>query len=157
MEFVTATLTPWHWLTAGVLLCAIELFAPTTFLLWPGAAAILTGLLAFLLPSVGWQLQVAVFAILAVATTLAGRVFFKRDGKSDQPSLNRRGDTLIGRQVALSEAIVNGAGAVIVNNTRWRVIGPDLPAGVQIKVVSLEGASLSVEAVAPIGVTDQPG
>ncbi|OED34439.1 hypothetical protein AB833_32410 [Chromatiales bacterium (ex Bugula neritina AB1)] len=148
MDFITGELSPWHWLTAGVLMCAIELFAPTTFLLWPGTAAILTGLITFLIPILGWELQVALFAMLTVATTLAGRVFFKRDINSDQPSLNRRGDSHIGREVTLSEAIVNGTGAAIIDNSRWRVVGTDAPVNTRVTVTGLNGASLEVEITA---------
>ena len=45
MELIFAELTPWHWMTAGVLLCALELIAPTTFFLWPGVAALATGVI----------------------------------------------------------------------------------------------------------------
>lgn len=147
MELLTSELTPWHWLTIGVLMCALELFAPTTFLLWPGTAAILTGLITLLIPIHSWELQVLTFAVLAVATTLIGRIFFKRtQTATDQPSLNRLGDSYIGRRITLTEPIVNGVGSTFINKTRWRVLGPDTAGNTTMVVTGLDGASLIVEA-----------
>ena len=148
MELLTTDLTPWHWLILGILLCAIELFFPTTFLLWAGVAALATGLLTFLVPILSWQVQITLFAVLAVAITLAGRIFYRHDKETlDAPVLNRRGDSLVGRDFVLAEPIVNGEGSATLESTRWRIIGPDTEAGARMTVIKLEGASL---VVAPI-------
>lgn len=149
MEFITSELTPWHWMTVGMLLCALELIGPTTFLLWPGIAALITGVITLLIPILGWQLQVALFAILAVASTVAGRAFFKRTSNDGQQSqLNRRTDSYIGRTVTLIDAIDNGVGSTLIGNNRWRVVGPDTPAGTSMLITGLDGASLVVEPIA---------
>ncbi len=154
MEFVISTLTPWHWLTLGVLFFAIELFAPSTFLLWPAVAAIGTGLITWLSPLLGWpviswQLQIALFAILAIIATLFGRHFFKNNlnKESAYPTLNRRGESVKGRRITLTEPIVNGVGSATIDNTRWRLVGPDTPAGSNLRVTGTDGASLTVEPV----------
>lgn len=149
MELLTADLTPWHWLIFGILLCVIELFLPTTFLLWAGIAALATGMVTFLVPILNWQLQIALFAVLAVATTLAGRLFYRHDRETlDAPVLNRRGDSLVGRNFVLVEPIVNGVGSVTMDSTRWRITGPDEETGTRMTVVSIDGASLVVEPAA---------
>lgn len=149
MEFITGELTPWHWMTAGLLLCALELIGPTTVLLWPGIAALATGVITLLIPILGWELQVAIFAVLAVASTIAGREFFKRNSNEGQQSLlNRRTDSYIGRTITLIDAIVNGVGSTLIGNNRWRVVGPDTPAGTSMLVTGLDGASLVVEPIA---------
>jgi len=146
IELITTTLTPWHWMTAGLILCAFELFAPSTIFLWPGIAAILTGVIALLFPGMNWHLQVAIFAVLAIATVLAGRQFYKRKTRGPS-SLNRRAENLIGKQITLTDAIKNGVGGAFVGGTRWRVLGPDAEAGESMIVTALDGASL---VVAPI-------
>ena len=140
-------LTHWHWLTIGVVLFVFELFAPTSFLLWPAIAAVITGLFTWLLPTMGWQLQLALFALLAVAVTLAGRHFYKNkpDSTTSHPTLNRRGDSIKGRVITLEEPIVNGVGSVRIDDTRWRLIGQDAPAGTKLIVTGTEGSSLTVE------------
>lgn len=152
MEFITSELTPWHWMTAGVLITAIEVFAPTTFLLWPGIAAVVTGLITLLIPILGWQLQVALFAILAIVSTIAGRAFYTRSEKSQQQSsLNRRTDSYIGREVTLTEAIINGVGSTTIDKTRWRVVGPETAAGTRMIITGVDGASLVVEQLSKPG------
>ena len=151
MELLIADLTPWHWLILGIVLCALELAAPTSFLLWPGIAALITGLVTLLVPILNWQLQIVLFAILAVTTTLAGRMFYRRDKETlDAPILNRRGDSLVGRQFKLAQPIVNGVGSTTMDSTRWRVIGPDSDAGTRMKVLRIEGASLVVGPSEPV-------
>jgi len=146
MDFIIAELTPWHWMTAGVLLCALELIAPTTFFLWPGVAALATGLITLLVPVLGWQLQVILFALLAIASTIAGRAFYKRSTVSANTSLlNRRTDSFIGRTVTLASDIENGVGIANIDRTRWRAVGPDMPAGSKVVITALDGSSVVVE------------
>jgi len=148
MEVITGQLTPWHWMTVGVIFFVLELFAPTTVLFWPAIAAIATGIIAFLIPALGWQLQVALFAALAIAMTFIGRYFFKNKFRTESAdnTLNKRGDSLKGRTITLSEPIVNGVGSVTIDSTRWRLVGPDAPKGSTLKVVGMDGSSLIVEA-----------
>lgn len=144
IALITTTLTPWHWMTVGLLLCALELVVPATILLWPGIAALLTGVVTLLIPDTSWHLQVAIFAVLAVATTLAGRQFYKRRS-SGRSSLNRRAENLVGRHIKLTDAIENGVGGAYVEGTRWRVTGPDSEVGSSMVVIAIDGASLVVE------------
>ena len=60
--------------------------------------------------------------------------------------LNRRSDALVGRVFTLDKPIMDGSGTVRVDDTIWRVSGPDCPAGSRVKVVRADGASLTVEA-----------
>jgi membrane protein implicated in regulation of membrane protease activity len=136
---------PWTWIVAGVILTGLELVAPGAFLIWLGIAALLTGLVLFLLP-LGWELTLLVFALLAVASVFVGR-WVTRDknrGSSGEPLLNRRGDALVGRIVVLEGPIEQGRGRVRIDDTVWRVEGPDLPAGSRVRVDGVDGALLRV-------------
>jgi hypothetical protein len=66
--------------------------------------------------------------------------------ESDQPHLNRRGSQYVGREFTLEAPIVNGVGKVDVDDSTWRVRGPNLPAGSQIRVTRIDGVVLVVEA-----------
>jgi membrane protein implicated in regulation of membrane protease activity len=46
----------------------------------------------------------------------------------------------------LEKPIVDGAGTIRIEDTIWRVRGPDLPAGSRVKIASADGANLAVEA-----------
>jgi membrane protein implicated in regulation of membrane protease activity len=46
----------------------------------------------------------------------------------------------------LEKPIVDGVGTIRIEDTVWRVSGPNLPAGSRVKVASADGADLAVEA-----------
>lgn len=132
----------WLWLVAGVLLGAAEALAPGVFLIWLGIAAIGTGLVGFLLP-LTFEWSLLVFCAFSALSVLAGRRFYgSREVTSDRPFLNRRAEALIGRVFVLHEAIEHGMGRARVDDSIWRVAGPDLPAGSRVRVVAVEGAVL---------------
>jgi len=136
----------WHWMILAAVLAGIEILTPGFFFLWLGGAALLTGIVALIVPSLAWDVQVLIFALLSGVSVLAWYRFRHRLViASDDNTLNRRGEQLIGRAAALSEAIANGRGQVHIDDTVWRCEGPDLPAGTRVKVTAVRGAMLSVE------------
>jgi len=150
LQDATSSLGPWSWWILGLILLAAELAAPGVFLIWIGAAAIVVGALSLMFWDTGfwsWQIQFLVFAVLAIAFALAGRRFYaSRKETSDEPLLNRRGESLVGRTATLNEPITEGRGRIRLDDTWWSVMGPDLPAGTRVKVVASSGRDLTVEA-----------
>lgn len=146
---IIAELGPWTWWVLGMALLTAEIFLPGVFLVWIGLAAIATGILSLLFWNLAfwtWQLQLLVFAALAVAATLSGRrLFARKDAQSDQPLLNQRGESLVGRTAVLSEPIAEGRGRIRLDDTFWIVNGPDLPVGTRVRVVASNGRDLTVE------------
>jgi inner membrane protein len=144
MAEIFSTLGTWNWLIFGFLLMALELLAPGVFMFWLGLAALLVGLVSFAFnPS--WQTQLLMFAIFAVAAVPAWRYFARSAGSSsDSPFLNNRTKALIGREFTLDKPIIDGTGTVRIDDTIWRVAGPDAPAGSRVRVVQADGASLTV-------------
>jgi membrane protein implicated in regulation of membrane protease activity len=146
---IITELGPWSWWVLGMLLLAAELLMPGVFLVWIGLAAIATGALSLLLWDLSiwsWQVQALVFAAAAVVFTLAGRRHFGRaDIGSDQPLLNQRGASLVGRTATLAEPIREGRGRIRLDDTIWIVSGPDLPTGTQVRVTASNGRDLTVE------------
>ena len=145
MSEMFVTLGTWNWLIFGVILMALELIAPGVFLFWLGLAALLVGLVSFAFtPS--WQVQILMFAVFAVAAVpLWRRLSRSHAGASaDSPFLNRRADALVGRVFTLEKPIIDGAGTVRIDDTVWRIAGPDTPAGSRIRIVQADGASLTV-------------
>jgi membrane protein implicated in regulation of membrane protease activity len=148
LQNLASDLGPWSWWIFGILLLGAELVAPGVFLIWIGAAAIVIGALSLALWNAAfwsWQLQFVLFAALALVFALAGRRFYARNETSDQPNLNRRGASLIDRTATLHEPISEGRGRIRLDDTWWPVMGPDLPAGTRVKVVSAEGRELRVD------------
>ena len=148
MAEMFSTLGSWKWLIFGLILMALELLAPGIFLFWLGLAALLVGVLSFVL-QLSWQLQLLLFAVFAAAAVPLWRRLARRDGdaSSSNPFLNKRADALVGRVFTLEKPIVDGSGTVRIDDTVWRVAGPDAPAGSRVKIVRADGASLTVDAV----------
>ena len=144
-------LGPWSWWIFGAVLLALEIVVPGSFLVWIGLAAIVTGLLSNLFwtsPWWVWEVQWLIFAVLAGASVIAGRRWlYQRGNESDQPTLNDRSASLIGRTADLVEPIINGRGRVRIGDTVWIVEGPDLPAGTRVRVIGGSGSDLRVEAL----------
>ena len=147
MNEMFVTLGTWNWLIFGIILMALELIAPGVFLFWLGLAALLVGLLSFAFnPS--WQVQILMFAVFAAAAVPVWRRLARSHtaGNVNSPFLNKRADALVGRVFTLEKPIVDGAGTVRIDDTIWRVAGPDAPAGSRVKIVQADGASLTVAA-----------
>jgi membrane protein implicated in regulation of membrane protease activity len=147
MNEMFVTLGTWNWLIFGIVLMALELIAPGVFLFWLGLAALLTGLVSFAFtPS--WQVQILMFAIFAAFAVPVWRRVARNNsaGSVNSPFLNKRADALVGRVFTLEKPIVDGAGTVRIDDTVWRVAGPDAPAGSRVRIVQADGASLTVAA-----------
>ena len=145
MMGILSELGTWDWLIGGLILVGLELLAPGVFMLWLGLAAILVGLLSFVVHW-SWQLQFLAFAVFALAAVpLYRRLGSRRMEQTDQPFLNRRADALVGQVFTLEKPIIDGSGTVRVGDTVWRVSGPDAPSGSRVKVVTADGAALRVE------------
>ena len=145
MSEMFVTLGTWNWLIFGVVLMALELVAPGVFLFWLGLAALLVGLVSFAI-DLSWQTQLLLFAVFAACAVPLWRRL-ARSGtavSASNPFLNKRADALIGRVFTLEKPIIDGSGTVRIDDTIWRVAGPDAPAGSRVRIVQADGASLTV-------------
>lgn len=144
-----ASLGAWNWLILGIALMVLELLAPGIFLFWLGLAALVTGLLAFAIDA-SWQIQILAFALLTIAAVPLWRRFSVRSTNENSPFLNRRNEALIGREMTLERPIQAGIGTLNIDDTVWRVSGPDTPAGSRVRIVAADGASITVAPVDPM-------
>jgi inner membrane protein len=133
------------WLSAGVILCALEMIVPGVFLMWIGIAALLTGIAAWLLP-IGTTVQLLLFAAAALASIYFGRRWTGSDTiVSDDPLLNDRIGRLIGEVIVVTEPIISGSGRARVADGEWMVRGPDTAAGQHVRVTGAVAGVLTVE------------
>ena len=140
------SLGSWNWFILAALFLLLEVLAPGTFMLWLGLSAILVGAISLALIW-SWQAQVIAFAVFAVASIPAWRYFARKVEKPvDRPFLNRRIEGYVGREFTLDKPIVGGVGTIHIDDTVWRVKGPDCPAGSRVRIARAEGADLLVEA-----------
>lgn len=136
----------WAWVALGLILIGGEMLAPGIFLIWLGLAALVTGVVVGI-TAIGWQAAALVFALLCIVSVLVGRRLTRRSDQEPDAAtgLNDRGRQLIGRVFKLDATMTGGEGRIRVGDSSWRVIGPELLAGSEIKVVRVEGATLVVE------------
>lgn len=139
-SFVEAIGPAWTWILIGLVLMGTELAASGVFLIWLGLAALVTGLQILLVP-MPWQGQILLFGILSVLFAVVA----SRRGRAAN-TLNQGAQGLVGRDYPLSAAIVAGEGQIRVNDTLWRVTGPDAPMGARVRVTGVEGTLLTVVA-----------
>ncbi|HYS47554.1 MAG TPA: NfeD family protein [Xanthobacteraceae bacterium] len=145
MLALVVSLGAWSWIILGGILLAVELLAPGSFMLWLGLSAVLVGVISFAIDW-SWQAQGVAFAILSVISLVLWWKLGRRVKEdSDQPFLNRRAQAFVGRVFTLDKPIVGGAGTVRIDDTVWRVTGPDSPAGSRVKIARADGATLFVE------------
>jgi inner membrane protein len=136
----------WHWWAFGALLLVIELLVPGMFFLWMAEAAFVTGLVLWIQPALSWEVQIVWFSLLSLFSILVARKILARHPiATDRPLLNRRAAQYVGRTVVLSDPIINGTGRIRVDDTTWKISGPDTAAGARVKVIGAEGAILEVE------------
>jgi len=140
----------WAWLTAGVLLLALEAILPGAVIMWFGVAAIVVGLVLSVWPELGVNTQFVMFAVLSISMLAAFRLWRRNHppegtGDTNVPRLNKRATQYIGQTVTVTQAIENGQGRVAVGDSTWRASGPDAAHGTRVRVVSAEGGTLQVE------------
>ena len=140
-------LTYWHWWIFAAALIILEMFAPGAFMLWLGIAAAVVGLVMVIFPDMGWEIQYSIFAVVSVISIIAWKQMQLRNPReTDQPNLNMRGHQYVDRTFTLDEPVVNGLGKIKVDDSTWKVKGPDLPTGTPVKVTGVDGTVLTVSA-----------
>jgi membrane protein implicated in regulation of membrane protease activity len=136
----------WLWLIGGVVLLIAELIAPGFFLIFIGAAAIVTGFAALLLP-IPIALQFALFAVLAFVSARYGgrRAYSMRYDYSADPLLNDRAQRMLGKIVVATQPVDAHSGRVRVGDSEWSARGGPAAPGDRVRIVDVEGNCLRVE------------
>ena len=137
------------WLILGVLLLVLEVVTGTTYILWPAVAAIIVGIIAFVLP-LAWEMQFLLFFILSGILLVVGHKFVRPKMKGGEPSeLNDRARSMVGMRVKAVADFDTGIGRVQVGDTQWRasIVDGNPVSGAELRVVSVKGTTLQVEAV----------
>ena len=139
-------MSSWTWFIVGALLLASELVMPTGFYLFLfGVAAFVVGGISMLGVLPGWEVQVGLYAVVAVslAYTFATRLRTKLLGKSKSGS-----NDAIGKSIVIADLIRPGeTGSGELWGSPWRVKNVDsrdLPAKCEGIIVHAEGVTLHV-------------
>ena len=135
-----SNITAWQWMSLGVALLTVELMFPGIFMLWFGLSALITAGLVygFCLPN---MLAITAFLIAGVAFSY---LFYAKQNANAKFLVNNPKNKMVGQIMVLDEAIINGRGRVKIADGHWTVTGPDLPIGSRVKVVEVQGNTLTV-------------
>jgi membrane protein implicated in regulation of membrane protease activity len=145
MDWLDSLDTHWWWLALGLLLAIAEMLIPGVFLIWLALAALVTGIVAWLVP-IGVPVQIGLFAVLAIAAVFTGKRYLASNPiEPADPKMNDRGARLIGDTVTVTQAIDGGTGRVRHGDSEWQVKGPDAAPGTRMRVSGHDGAVLMVE------------
>ena len=136
----------WGWLAIGMMLAVAEMAIPGVFLIWLSGAAILTGLLSWLVP-IGVPLQIVIFAVLAIVSVFIGKRYLRSNPvEGADPLMNDRGARLIGESAVVTEAITPGStGRVKQGDSEWLAKGPAAELGTKMRITGHDGVVLIVE------------
>ncbi|WP_029087302.1 NfeD family protein [Brevundimonas aveniformis] len=136
----------WLWLVVGCLILAIEAASGTEWLLWPAVSAGIVAIVTLLAPNMGLPIEVVIFAVLTLATTLASRRLIRRVNP-DGPDINDRARSLIGARAEVTHPFVDGRGRVTVSGSEWLadIEGDAPPVGGSVTVEAVDGSRLRVK------------
>ncbi len=136
------------WIVLGFVLLVLEMVVPGAIFMWFGIGGLIVGGILYLFPAIPLEWQVFIFALISISSVFAWKKLQQNnpDDNTESGTLNQRGKALVGRRVPLVESITNGVGRVQIDDTFWRVEGPDLDAETLVKVIDASGATLMVEA-----------
>lgn len=137
----------WVWLAVAAIFLAIEVGTGTGWLLWPAASAVLVGVLSLIVP-MNFPVEIALFAVLTIATTYLARRFLRPALEGNAPDLNDPLLRLIGRDGQVLSPFDSGLGRVFVDGKEWqaRLEGAMPLPDQRIRVVAIDGATLTVRA-----------
>jgi len=136
----------WHWWAVAAVLLVCEMALPGVIFLFLAIGAALVGFVLLVAPGTGLEIQLIIFAVTSVVAALGLRpLLAARLQTKAHATLNARAAALIGQVVTLDEPIVNGRGRARVGDGSWSVRGPDMVAGAEVRIVSVNGSELTVE------------
>lgn len=138
----------WNWLILCGLFLLLEVFTVSFFFLtWATTALIMAAIAAFL-PSISWQMQLLLFAVLSLLAVAFWWIFarhWQRDPNDTAGKLNNRGRYLIGRHYVLQTPIEQGYGRLQIDDSLWTVqCDEDLPAGTKVVIEDIDSLTLKV-------------
>lgn len=144
-------LLPWHRIVFGIALAISEIFLATFFVLWFGAAAVLVGILLFVLPDLSLSAQILSWTVLSTVLAFGWFKYLKplsvdrtKAGLSKEAIMGEVGQVLVvptdDKRGKLRFP------APILGDDEWLILSRDaLAIGDRVSVVDVSGNSLIVE------------
>src|SRR5206468_3353862 len=119
---------------------------PGVVFLFLAIGATAAGFALLAVPDLSLELQLVLFAVVAVASAVALRPTLRRlQNRTAAAHINARASSLIGKTFVLDQPILAGRGRIKLGDGSWIVTGPDMVAGAKVRVAAVDGTELRVE------------
>jgi membrane protein implicated in regulation of membrane protease activity len=136
----------WYWWALAAVLLVFEMLLPGVVFLFLAIGAAAAGFVLLVAADLSLELQLVLFAVVAVASAIGLRPTLRRlQTQTTAPNLNARGQSLVGKIFVLDQPILAGRGRVTLGDGSWTVTGPDMVAGAKVRVAAVDGTELKVE------------
>src|SRR5258708_28259390 len=136
----------WYWWALAAVLLVFEMLLPGVVFLFLAIGAAAAGFVLLVASDLSLELQLVLFAVVAVASAIGLRPTLRRlQTQTTAPNLNARGQALVGKIFVLDQPILAGRGRVTLGDGSWTVTGPDMVAGAKVRVAAVDGTELKVE------------
>jgi membrane protein implicated in regulation of membrane protease activity len=138
----------WIWAAIAGVILAGEVATGTGWLLWPAACAALVALLTFVLKG-NFAVELAVFAVLTIASTLLARRYLPGNASGDGPDINDNVGRLVGHYGMAVSAFEHGRGRVFIDGKEWAAVADEDETPLldqRVKVLSADSGILKVKA-----------
>jgi inner membrane protein len=136
----------WVWVAIAAALLAIEVVTGSGWLLWASAAAGVVALATFAV-DLSFAVEILLFAVLTMASTLLARRYFPRSITAGAGDINDNIGRLVGHRGSAVQAFAGRAGRVFIDGKEWAAElaeGDGLEAGAPVEVTGVQGARLLV-------------
>jgi len=136
----------WYWWALAAVLLVFEMLLPGVVFLFLAIGAAAAGFVLLVVADLSLELQLVLFAVVAVASAVALRPTLRRmQNYTAGTNLNARAHALIGKTFVLDQPILAGRGRATLGDGSWIVTGPDMVAGAKVRVAAVDGTELKVE------------
>lgn len=143
----------WYWIVIGIVLMLVEIFIGSFFIFWFGAAAVVTGLIVALIPTLNSVIQLITWGVLSTGLAIAWFKVFKPMA-TDRTKAGLSKETLVGEVGQVIDAPrgdIKGKmrfPAPLLGNDEWLIISTDeISIGDRVTVTDLSGNALMVKKV----------
>ena len=149
IEFLNETVLWWHWIVLGIILLILEMNMGTFFILGLGVAAILVGIIDYLMGT-SFKTELFIWMVLSVLSIAAWFKWFREKPITDSGQSNYRLDTL---GIVMESIQPYSRGKVtfdspVLGNTSWHATAKvDIDEGTRVKIVEINGQLIQVEPI----------
>ena len=135
------TINPTQWLILAGIFAVFCLFMPKRIPISITAAAFLTGAALFIYKAYSGNAAYVPFQLVIFMGSLVFILFFIRPNALIEPHQFPHRNAVF----TLELPIQNGVGTYKHHETTFKLVGPDLPIGAKVTIISIQGTTLYIE------------